>query len=122
MTSHLKMIVAAVVLFAFVSMAVLCCCVIKASVMHVKKSCAHCPVKEKTDAPAHECCFSKLIPMELAKFVSFLQIIPLAIFAFIVFILLRPPFWLARLSHYQNGPPGPFSRVPIYFRFRSIRI
>lgn len=110
------------VLVAFFSMAVLCCCVVKRSVMSVKKLCAHCPLKADADANSHECCFSKLIPMELAKQSSVLPLLPVFFLTIVALLLLRPAAPFAYRSIYSNGPPGHLTTVPIYLRSRNIRI
>ncbi len=107
----------------FIIANVLCCCVIKNQIQASKPICSHCASKDGKASPIKECCFSKASPMELAKNQIFHWIGPIGL-AFIAFALIQllPANRLTLKSLYINGPPGPYTLIPLYIKARSIRI
>ena len=118
MNKTLKSIIAGFVALAFIGTIVLCSCLIKEALVK-KAACSHCASK---GAPAsHGCCFSKAMPMEIAK-AGLLTFLPLVVFAVFTLLYITPRPRLALRSVYINGPPGYVSRVPLYIQSRNIRI
>ena len=123
MNKTYKSFIAVLVVLAFLATAVLCCCMIKEGLAGAQKAaCSHCSTKTKSDAGKHECCFSKASPMEMVKHSGILPLLPLLILTVFAFRHILPRLPLVLNSLYLNGPPGPYTLVPIYIKSRSIRI
>ena len=118
MNKTLKSITAVFVGLAFVATLVLCSCLIKEALVK-KAACSHCASK---GTASHECCFSKAMPMEIAKGFSGIHFLPLVIFTVACLLYIKPRQRLVLKSVYINGPPGYVSKVPLYIQSRSIRI
>jgi hypothetical protein len=104
---------------AFLFSAVVCCCVKHLAQEQTKSSCCH---KAKKDhAKCTDGCSSLVKSAETAKTFdltsSASSIVAIPDFAAVVYApayIIKPVF--------LNGPPGPFSAVPLYTRFHSLRI
>lgn len=122
MNKAFKSFIAVSIVVTFVVTAIICCCVVKEALAGLKKqACSHCTTKDTADAGSHQCCFSKASPMEIAKQEGVSGLLPLLICVVLISFYFKPSVQLA-YRRYQNGPPGYVASVPIYLRFRSIRI
>ena len=122
MNKHAKIRILVFLTLAFIVTKVLCCCVIKESFVAFKKaSCSHCSTKTSHGASSG-CCFLKGSPMENLKSQHLNTILPLVALIVIAFLYIKPQIRLIFRNLYLNGPPGPFTLVPLYIQARSIRI
>ena len=122
MNRHAKIRILVFLTLAFIVAKVLCCCVIKESFAAFKKaSCSHCTTKTSHDASSG-CCFLKGSPMEQISNQHLNAILPFVSLIVIAFLYIKPQIRLTYRNLYLNGPPGPFTLVPLYIQSRSIRI
>lgn len=128
MAKAFKSHIACVLAVSVLAMMAFCCCTAKAvqAAMLKSKACSHCAVDKQAKADAdkaHDCCFAKASKSEVAKTfeLSFQSLIHLQTFAEV----LERPLFIARSTlnlAYLDGPPSPFTEIPLYYQSRSIRI
>ncbi len=110
------------------AMMAFCCCTAKAvqAAMLKSKACNHCTVDKtaKADADkAHDCCFAKASKGEVAK--AFELASQNLTSEQVLFTAVYRPLFVTKSTislAYLDGPPGPVTKVALYYQSRSIRI